>query len=179
MGHVDHGKTTLLDAIREAAVVETEAGGITQHIGAYQADVGGRKITFLDTPGHEAFTAMRARGAKVTDIAVLVVAADDSVMPQTKESISHARAAEVPIVVAVNKMDMPDANPDRVKADLAAEGLQPEDWGGTVQFSNVSAKQKTNLDDLLEKVLHVPRSRRRTSTTCSRRCCSSRTPSSS
>src|SRR5918994_1778747 len=155
MGHVDHGKTTLLDAIREAAVVETEAGGITQHIGAYQADVGGRKITFLDTPGHEAFTAMRARGAKVTDIAVLVVAADDSVMPQTKESISHARAADVPIVVAVNKMDMPDANPDRVKADLAAEGLQPEDWGGTVQFSNVSAKQKQNLDDLLEKVLLV------------------------
>src|SRR5215217_3974175 len=155
MGHVDHGKTTLLDAIREAAVVETEAGGITQHIGAYQADVGGRKITFLDTPGHEAFTAMRARGAKVTDIAVLVVAADDSVMPQTKESISHARAADVPIVVAVNKMDVPDANPDRVKADLAAEGLQPEDWGGNVQFSNVSAKQKTNLDDLLEKVLLV------------------------
>jgi translation initiation factor IF-2 len=155
MGHVDHGKTTLLDAIRQAAVVETEAGGITQHIGAYQADVGGRKITFLDTPGHEAFTAMRARGAKVTDIAVLVVAADDSVMPQTKESISHARAAGVPIVVAVNKIDMPDANPDRVKADLAAEGLQPEDWGGNVQFSNVSAKQKTNLDDLLEKVLLV------------------------
>jgi translation initiation factor IF-2 len=155
MGHVDHGKTTLLDAIREAAVVETEAGGITQHIGAYQAEVDGRKITFLDTPGHEAFTAMRARGAKVTDIAVLVVAADDSVMPQTKESIAHARAADVPIVVAVNKMDVPDANPDRVKADLAAEGLQPEDWGGNVQFSNVSAKQKTNLDDLLEKVLLV------------------------
>ena len=155
MGHVDHGKTTLLDAIRETSVVETEAGGITQHIGAYQADVDGRKITFLDTPGHEAFTAMRARGAKVTDIAVLVVAADDGVMPQTKESISHARAAEVPIVVAVNKMDMPDANVDRVKSELAAEGLQPEDWGGTTQFSAVSAKQKDNLADLLEKILLV------------------------
>jgi translation initiation factor IF-2 len=155
MGHVDHGKTTLLDAIREASVVETEAGGITQHIGAYQAEVDGRRITFLDTPGHEAFTAMRARGAKVTDIAVLVVAADDGVMPQTKESISHARAAEVPIVVAVNKMDIPDANVDRIKSELAAEGLQPEDWGGTTQFSAVSAKQKENLDDLLEKILLV------------------------
>jgi len=155
MGHVDHGKTTLLDAIREASVVETEAGGITQHIGAYQADVNGRKITFLDTPGHEAFTAMRARGAKVTDIAVLVVAADDGVMPQTKESISHARAAEVPIVVAVNKMDVPDANADRVKSELAAEGLQPEEWGGSTQFSEVSAKQRTNLADLLEKILLV------------------------
>ena len=155
MGHVDHGKTTLLDAIREAAVVETEAGGITQHIGAYQAEVDGRKITFLDTPGHEAFTAMRARGAKVTDIAVLVVAADDGVMPQTKESISHARAAEVPIVVAVNKVDVPDANVDRVKSELAAEGLQPEDWGGATQFSAVSAKQKENLADLLEKILLV------------------------
>jgi translation initiation factor IF-2 len=155
MGHVDHGKTTLLDAIRETSVVETEAGGITQHIGAYQADVDGRKITFLDTPGHEAFTAMRARGAKVTDIAVLVVAADDGVMPQTKESISHARAAEVPIVVAVNKVDVPDGNPDRVKSELAAEGLQPEDWGGTTQFSEVSAKLKTNLDDLLERILLV------------------------
>jgi translation initiation factor IF-2 len=155
MGHVDHGKTSLLDAIRETAVVETEAGGITQHIGAYQVDVDGRKVTFLDTPGHEAFTAMRARGAKVTDIAVLVVAADDSVMPQTKESISHARAAEVPIVVAVNKIDLPDANPDRVKADLAAEGLQPEDWGGETQFALVSAKQKQNLDDLLERILLV------------------------
>jgi translation initiation factor IF-2 len=155
MGHVDHGKTTLLDAIREASVVETEAGGITQHIGAYQAVVDDRRITFLDTPGHEAFTAMRARGAKVTDIAVLVVAADDGVMPQTKESISHARAAEVPIVVAVNKMDVPDANVDRVKSELAAEGLQPEDWGGTTQFSAVSAKQKDNLDELLEKILLV------------------------
>ena len=155
MGHVDHGKTTLLDAIRETAVVETEAGGITQHIGAYQVDHDGRRITFLDTPGHEAFTAMRARGAKVTDIAVLVVAADDGVMPQTKESISHARAAAVPVVVAVNKVDLPDANPDRVRTELAQEDLQPEEWGGTTQFSEVSAKAKTGLDDLLEKVLLV------------------------
>jgi translation initiation factor IF-2 len=155
MGHVDHGKTTLLDAIRQTSVVETEAGGITQHIGAYQVDHDGRKITFLDTPGHEAFTAMRARGAKVTDIAVLVVAADDGVMPQTQESISHARAAEVPIVVAINKIDVPDANPDRARSELATEGLQPEEWGGTTQFSEVSAKQKQNLDDLLEKVLLV------------------------
>jgi translation initiation factor IF-2 len=155
MGHVDHGKTTLLDAIRQSAVVETEAGGITQHIGAYQVQHDGRKLTFLDTPGHEAFTAMRARGAKVTDIAVLVVAADDGVMPQTRESISHARAAEVPIVVAVNKIDLPDANPDRARNELAAEGLQPEEWGGSTQFSEVSAKQGQGLDDLLEKVLLV------------------------
>jgi translation initiation factor IF-2 len=155
MGHVDHGKTTLLDAIRKSAVVETEAGGITQHIGAYQVEHNGRKLTFLDTPGHEAFTAMRARGAKVTDIAVLVVAADDGVMPQTRESISHARAAEVPIVVAVNKVDLPDANPDRVRNELAADGLQPEEWGGTTQYSEVSAKQAQGLDDLLEKVLLV------------------------
>src|SRR5579862_4190548 len=155
MGHVDHGKTTLLDAIRKTAVVETEAGGITQHIGAYQTDVDGRKITFLDTPGHEAFTAMRARGAKVTDIAVLVVAADDGVMPQTRESISHARAAQVPIVVAVNKIDLPDANPDRVLGELANEGLQPEAWGGTTQVAQVSARQGEGLDDLLEKILLV------------------------
>jgi len=155
MGHVDHGKTTLLDAIRKTAVVETEAGGITQHIGAYQVDHNGRRITFLDTPGHEAFTAMRARGAKVTDIAVLVVAADDGVMPQTRESISHARAADVPVVVAVNKIDLPDSNTERVKTELASEGLQPEEWGGTTQFSEVSAREARNLDDLLEKVLLV------------------------
>jgi translation initiation factor IF-2 len=155
MGHVDHGKTSLLDAIRSAKVVATEAGGITQHIGAYQVPVNGRRVTFLDTPGHEAFTAMRARGAKVTDIAVLVVAADDSVMPQTLESISHARAADVPIVVAVNKIDLPAANPDRVLADLSANGLQPEEWGGTTQIARVSAKEETGLDDLLERILLV------------------------
>src|SRR6059036_771485 len=155
MGHVDHGKTTLLDAIRKTSVVSTEAGGITQHIGAYQADHDGRRITFLDTPGHEAFTAMRARGAKVTDIAVLVVAADDGVMPQTKESIAHARAAAVPIVVAVNKIDLADANIDRVKGELSQEDLQPEDWGGTTQFAEVSAKTQEGLDELLEKVLLV------------------------
>jgi translation initiation factor IF-2 len=155
MGHVDHGKTTLLDAVREENVVATEAGGITQHIGAYQVEHGGRRITFIDTPGHEAFTAMRARGAKVTDIAVLVVAADDGVMPQTRESISHARAAEVPIVVAVNKIDVPDADPTRVMTQLAEVGLQPEEWGGTTQFSQVSAKERQNLEDLLERILLV------------------------
>jgi translation initiation factor IF-2 len=155
MGHVDHGKTSLLDAIRQTAVVETEAGGITQHIGAYQVEHNGRRITFIDTPGHEAFTAMRARGARVTDIAVLVVAANDGVMPQTKESISHANAAEVPIVVAINKVDLADANPDRVRGDLATEGLQPEEWGGTTQVAEVSAKTRLGLDELLEKVLLV------------------------
>jgi translation initiation factor IF-2 len=155
MGHVDHGKTTLLDAIRESAVVETEAGGITQHIGAYQVDHDGRRITFLDTPGHEAFTALRARGAKVTDIAVLVVAADDGVMPQTLESINHAGAAEVPILVAVNKIDKPEANSQKVRQELVTHGLQPEEWGGTTQFADVSAKTGEGIDDLLEKILLV------------------------
>src|SRR5512133_1638770 len=155
MGHVDHGKTTLLDAIRKSAVVETEAGGITQHIGAYQVKHDGRLVTFLDTPGHEAFTALRARGAKVTDIAVLVVAADDGVMPQTVESINHARAAQVPIVVAVNKIDRPEANPTRVRQELVAYDLQPEEWGGTTQYADVSAKENQGMDDLVEKILLV------------------------
>ena len=155
MGHVDHGKTKLLDAIRATDVVAGEFGGITQHIGAYQAHVGDRDITFIDTPGHEAFTAMRARGAKVTDIAVLVVAADDGVMPQTLEALDHAKAAEVPIVVAVNKVDKEEADPNRVRTQMVEHGVVPSEWGGTVEFVDVSAKAKMNLDTLLETILLV------------------------
>ena len=155
MGHVDHGKTSLLDAIRQAEVAAGEAGGITQHIGAYQVHHGENLITFLDTPGHEAFTAMRARGAKVTDVAVIVVAADDGVMPQTREAIDHARAAEVPIIVAVNKIDKEGAQPDRVRTELAAEGLSPEEWGGDTVFCDVSAKTHEGLDNLLDMILLV------------------------
>jgi translation initiation factor IF-2 len=155
MGHVDHGKTSLLDAIRLSRVAEREAGGITQHIGAYQVEKNGRKIVFIDTPGHEAFTRMRARGAKVTDIVVLVVAADDGVMPQTLEAIDHARAAKVPIIVAINKIDKPDAQPERIKQQLADRGLLAEDWGGDVVMVPVSAKMKQNLDLLLEMILLV------------------------
>ncbi len=155
LGHVDHGKTSLLDVIRHSNVVASEAGGITQHIGAYQVEHDGRKITFLDTPGHAAFTAMRARGAHTTDIAVLVVAADDGVMPQTIEAANHARAARVPIIVALNKMDKPTAQPEMVKQQLADIGLTPDDWGGTTLCVPVSAKQKTGLEDLLEAILLV------------------------
>lgn len=155
MGHVDHGKTTLLDAVRQSRVTEGEAGGITQHIGAYQVNCHGRKITFLDTPGHEAFTAMRSRGAQVTDIAILVVAADDGVMPQTREAVSHAQAAEVPIIVAINKIDRPDANPDRIKQGLSELGLVPEEWGGDTVCVNISALRKEGIDDLLEMILLV------------------------
>jgi translation initiation factor IF-2 len=153
MGHVDHGKTSLLDAIRETRVTETEAGGITQHIGAYKVNLKGKDIVFLDTPGHEAFTAMRARGARVTDIVVLVVAADDGVMPQTVEAINHARAANVPIVVAINKIDKPEANPSKVKNELAEYGLIPEDWGGKNIFVEVSAKKRLGIEHLLEMIL--------------------------
>ncbi|MFZ5908533.1 MAG: translation initiation factor IF-2 [Chloroflexota bacterium] len=155
LGHVDHGKTSLLDAIRQTNVAAGEAGGITQHIGAYQVEMKGRAITFLDTPGHAAFTAMRARGAQGADIVILVVAADDGVMPQTKEAIAHAKAARVPIIVALNKMDKANANPDRVKQQLAEQELVPDDWGGNTMVIPVSAKQKQGIDDLLEAILLV------------------------
>jgi translation initiation factor IF-2 len=155
MGHVDHGKTSLLDAIRETRVAEREAGGITQHIGAYHVTINNRDIVFLDTPGHEAFTLMRARGAKVTDIVILVVAADDGVMPQTREAIDHAKAANVPIIVAVNKIDKPNASPERVKREMTELGLMPEEWGGQTVTVEVSAKKKQNLELLLEMVLLV------------------------
>ena len=155
LGHVDHGKTTLLDAIRDADVAAGEAGGITQHIGAYQVELKGRQITFLDTPGHAAFTAMRSRGAQGADIVVLVIAADDGVMPQTKEAIAHARAARVPIIVALNKVDKPNSNPDRVKKQLGENDLMPDDWGGNTMVIPVSAKLKQGIEDLLEAILLV------------------------
>ncbi|UQZ87380.1 Translation initiation factor IF-2 [Paenibacillus konkukensis] len=155
MGHVDHGKTTLLDAIRKTSVTEGEAGGITQHIGAYQVEIHNKKITFLDTPGHEAFTSMRARGAQVTDITIIVVAADDGVMPQTVEAINHAKAAKVPIIVAVNKVDKPEANPDKIKQELTEYELVPEEWGGDTIFCNISAKQRIGLENLLDMILLV------------------------
>ncbi|MBM6841088.1 translation initiation factor IF-2 [[Clostridium] spiroforme] len=155
MGHVDHGKTTLLDTIRKSAIVEGEFGGITQHIGAYQVEVNGKKVTFLDTPGHEAFTAMRARGAQVTDIVIIVVAADDGVMPQTKEAIDHAKAAHVPIVVAINKIDKEGADPERIKAEMSEEGLLPEEWGGDTVYCEISAKKKIGIEELLETLTVV------------------------
>ena len=155
MGHVDHGKTTLLDTIRKSAVVEGEFGGITQHIGAYQVEVNGKKVTFLDTPGHEAFTAMRARGAQVTDIVIIVVAADDGVMPQTKEAIDHAKAAGVPIVVAINKIDKEGADPERIKGEMAEHGLLAEDWGGDTVYCEISAKKRIGIEELLETLTVV------------------------
>ena len=155
MGHVDHGKTTLLDTIRKSSVVDGEFGGITQHIGAYQVDVNGKKITFLDTPGHEAFTAMRARGAQVTDIVIIVVAADDGVMPQTREAVDHAKAAGVPIVVAVNKIDKPGANPDNIMNQMSELGLMPEEWGGDTVYCQISAKMKIGIEELLETLTVV------------------------
>ncbi|MEG1501280.1 MAG: translation initiation factor IF-2, partial [Clostridiales bacterium] len=155
MGHVDHGKTSLLDAIRKTNVISTEAGGITQHIGAYQVEIKGKKITFLDTPGHEAFTAMRARGAQVTDISILVVAADDGVMPQTVEAINHSKAAGVPIIVAINKIDKEGANPDRVKQELMEHGLVSEQWGGDTIMVEVSAKGRIGIENLLEMIILV------------------------
>jgi translation initiation factor IF-2 len=155
LGHVDHGKTTLLDAIRNTNVADKEVGGITQHIGAYQVENDGVKLTFLDTPGHEAFTAMRARGAQATDVAILVVAADDGVMPQTTEAVDHAKAAGIPIVVAINKMDRPDADPDRIKRQLSEQGLLPEDWGGDTIMIPVSAKSKEGINELLENLMVV------------------------
>ena len=155
MGHVDHGKTSLLDAIRNTNVTAREAGGITQHIGASVVTHEGSKIIFLDTPGHEAFTQMRARGARITDVAVLVVAADDGVMPQTVEAANHARAAEVPVIVALNKIDKPTANPDRVKQQLAEIGLVPEEWGGDTVVVEVSARTRQGIDDLLEMIVLV------------------------
>ncbi|MCL4169498.1 UNVERIFIED_CONTAM: hypothetical protein GTU68_018965, partial [Idotea baltica] len=154
MGHVDHGKTSLLDYIRSSKVTEGEAGGITQHIGAYDVMTdGGKRIAFLDTPGHEAFTAMRARGAKITDVVIIVVAADDNVMPQTKEAINHAQVAQVPIVIAINKIDKPNANSDKIKEELSQMNILVEDWGGKYQCQEVSAKTGQGIDDLLEKVL--------------------------
>ena len=155
MGHVDHGKTTLLDTIRKTHVTEGEFGGITQHIGAYQVNVKGKKVTFLDTPGHEAFTAMRARGAQVTDLVIIVVAADDGVMPQTKEAVDHAKAAGVPVIVAVNKIDKPAANRERIVSEMSELGLMPEEWGGDTIYADISAKFGTGVSDLLETVLVV------------------------
>ena len=155
MGHVDHGKTTLLDTIRKSNVAEGEAGGITQAIGAYQINTNGKLITFIDTPGHAAFTEMRARGASITDIVIIIVAADDGVMPQTKEAIDHAKAANVPIIVAVNKMDKPDANPERVLTEMSNYGIVPDSWGGDTMFVNISAKTGMGIDELLDRILLI------------------------